>query len=444
MPRRHLTWLLIYSVVALLCAARGAQLRAVVGYAEVMALIQRDYVEETDQRELYNAGLQGMVSTLDPYSAYLPPVDATAVQQHLDAEFGGIGAEVGADPETRQIIIMSPLIDTPAYRAGIQAKDRLLAIDGEPTEGQSVRDVVDKIRGRIGTPVKLTLRSIDSAEPREVEVVRDRIHVDTVLGDTRDDDHRWIYLLPSAPDVAYIQCHQFSTGVSQELQAAIEEAKAQGMRALVLDFRDNAGGLLDEAVAMCDLFLDAGVIVTTRRRNMPDEVFMATPGEIIPKMPIAVLINGNTASAAEIVAACLQDHGRATVFGTRSFGKGSVQDFTELADGGALKLTVGSYWRPSNRNIHRKPDAKPEDEWGVSPDAQHVIPVSDEQQIAMFRFWRDRRIVRPMGMAPDDSRLPTEVDPQLRAAVAWLEQKLDPEAFQPMSTVPGETVSASE
>ncbi len=421
MPRRHFNWLWIYAVVCSACAWQVHQNRMAAGFFDVMDRIERYYIEEVDRQDLYQGGLQGMVSRLDPYSAYLPPVQATVAQQELDAEFGGIGAEVGVDPETRRVIVLSPLVGTPAYRAGLQAGDQILAVNGESTEGQSVREVVERIRGRIGTSVTLTVQSVDDADSRDVSVTRARIHINNILGDTRDDEHAWRYVLPEAPEIGYIQCIQFAKDTTKDLQQAITQAKAQGMRGLVLDLRSNSGGLLTEAVSMCNLFLDEGVIVTTRRRNYPDDVYRADKGSFIPGFPIVLLVNGTTASASEIVAACLQDHNRATIVGDRTFGKGSVQDFTPLADQGVLKLTVGTYWRPNNHNIHRGPNATPEDEWGVQPLPEDRVPLEVETQRELANYWRQRRIVRRPGTPMEDPRNPTEVDRQLWHAVELLQ-----------------------
>ncbi len=297
-------------------------------------------------------------------------------------KFGGIGVHVSADTQTRnQLTVISPMPGTPAYKAGVLAGDVIVKIDGKPTASMHLNDAVDMIQGDPGQPIQLTVRHPGAADTVDVDLVREEIHVPTVLGDLRkpDDPAQWDYLYDKTSKIGYIRITNFGETTAEEVRTAVAELEKQGVRGLVIDLRNNPGGLLMSAVEICDLFLEQGVIVSTKGRNHKDEVYEAKPEGtmLLPadKHPMVVLVNRYSASASEIVSACLQDHGRAIVVGERSYGKGSVQNIIKMENGAsALKLTTASYWRPSGRNIHHFPDPKDFEAAGIDPDEWGVLP----------------------------------------------------------------------
>jgi carboxyl-terminal processing protease len=284
------------------------------------------------------------------------------------------------------------------------------------------------MKGRPGTVVVLTVQHEGETEPVEIRVVRAEIRVTTVLGDTRNADGSWNYFLEGRDRVGYLRVNGFAERTAEELEAVLRRLTAQNARGLVLDLRDDPGGVLQVAVKVCDMFLSSGLIVTTRLRDgTVRQSFEATGEGTFPNIPLAVLVNGYSASASEIVAACLQDHGRAVIVGQRTFGKGTVQEIVDLPGGeGLLKVTTASYWRPSGRNINRSKDAKESEEWGVKPDPGYEVKLEGEP-LARFVRWRRERDMSPPAAsrtAPPkaaERKLPTEIDPQLAKAVQYVD-----------------------
>ena len=432
MPRRNFYLLIGVSLVSLLCYWEGGGQRSRYGrmfrtFAHVMQEIEENYVEPVDDRELFEGALSGMTRQLDEYSSYINPEDFRELQEDLGKSFGGIGVQVTLDEETKQLTIMSPVVGTPAYEAGIVAGDKIVKINDESTEGFSLQDAVSRIRGEPGEPIRLTLLREGVAEPKEYELERAAIHVDTVLGDTRDLDDAWNYFLDEKSRIGYVRVTTFSEQTAEDLDAAIQWLVDRRMRALVLDLRNNPGGLLRSAVAISDLFIDGGKIVTTKgRRGEVLDDYEATSGKYLD-FPMVVLVNQYSASASEIVSACLQDHKRAVVIGQRTWGKGSVQNIIGLEEGrSALRLTMASYWRPSGKNIHRGRDATEEDEWGVKPNPGFEVELEPEAFQKMMAERRQRDVVRPHEVGDSLEPLPDrpENDPQLDRAVEYLHEQL--------------------
>ena len=339
-------------------------------------------IDEERERRLVADMLKGGLERLDPHSTYIDPEEFKQFSKTSKGKFGGIGVHVGADTQTRnQLTVISPMPGTPAYKAGVLAGDVIVKIDGKPTASMHLNDAVDMIQGDPGQPIQLTVRHPGAADTVDVDLVREEIHVPTVLGDLRkpDDPMQWDYVYDKTSKIGYIRITNFGETTAEEVKAAVAELEKQGVRGLVIDLRNNPGGLLMSAVEICDLFLEQGVIVSTKGRNHKDEVYEAKPEGtmLLPadKHPMAVLVNRYSASASEIVSACLQDHGRAIVVGERSYGKGSVQNIIKMENGtSALKLTTASYWRPSGKNIHRFPDPKDFEAAGIDPDEWGVLP----------------------------------------------------------------------
>jgi carboxyl-terminal processing protease len=372
--------------------------------------------------------MEGMVDRLDEYSAFIPPKELSEFQETVEQEFGGVGIEVLFDPQRRQLTVIRPLVGTPAHAAGIRAGDKILRIDDQSTQGLSIDDAVARMRGAPGDPVTLVVLHEGEEEPVEIKIVRAIIRVDTVLGDTRTADGSWNFFLEGDESIGYLRINAFAEKTGEELREALRQMRPD-MRGLILDLRDNPGGWLKAAVEVSDMFVDSGVIVTTRRRDRSIKKSFTTKAKgTFRDFPMAVLVNHYSASASEIVAACLQDYQRAVIVGQRTWGKGTVQEPIYLEGGqGVLKLTTASYWRPNGKNIHRGKDAEENDDWGVIPDEGYQVVVEGED-LARLRLWRYRRDgykppheAEPPDDQPDRS---LEDDKQLLKAVEYIGQEI--------------------
>jgi carboxyl-terminal processing protease len=330
-------------------------------FGDVFERVRADYVEKPDDGKLIESAINGMLAGLDPHSSYMDNKSFRDMQVQTRGEFGGLGIEVTM--EDGLIKVVAPIDDTPAARAGVQANDIIIKLDDEQVQGLTLNQAVDKMRGPENTKIKLTIMRKGQDKPLELTITRERIRVRSVRSRMEGDD------------VLYVRITQFNEQTTEGLKKAIADASAQTpvdkMKGLILDLRNNPGGLLDQAVSVSDAFLDKGEIVSTRGRN-PEETqrFSAHAGDLLKGKPIIVLVNGGSASASEIVAGALQDHKRATILGTRSFGKGSVQTIIPLGPGnGALRLTTARYFTPSGRSIQAK---------GISPDIEVLQDVPDD------------------------------------------------------------------
>ena len=319
-------------------------------FGEVLEKVRSEYVEPVNDEDLIEAALNGMLASLDPHSSYLNPKNSKDMDIQTRGEFGGLGLEVTM--ENGWVKVVSPIDDTPAYRAGMQPADFITHLDGEPVQGLSLSEAVDRMRGAPNTDIKLTVRRTGVEQPFEVKLTRAVIKVQTVKGLVFGD-------------VGYIRISQFSATTDADLRRIMAQLKkdiGKPPTGFVIDLRNNPGGLLDQAVAVSDDFLDKGEIVSTRSRRPEDtQRYNARPGDIAEGLPLAVLINDGSASASEIVAGALQDHKRAVLMGTRSFGKGSVQTLMPLHGHGSLRLTTARYYTPSGRSIQAvglEPDIK--------------------------------------------------------------------------------------
>jgi carboxyl-terminal processing protease len=414
-------------MVSVGCYAKAAHNRYLAILTEAMALVEDYYVEPTDSRVLFEGAMSGMIESLgDQHSVYIPPRAFTEFQEGLDQEFGGVGIVVEVDPKTKLLTVMSPLVNTPAYEAGIQAGDVILKINGKSTRDMELPQAVEIMRGLPGTEVALTIRRGEES-PREYRVLRAKIPIESVLGDTRKPDGAWNFFLEGHPQIGYIRLTTFGDHTVGELKAALAQFQEHPVEALILDLRDNAGGYLSAAVSVSDMFLEGGRIVSTQgRMAASSEPYEAIPAnDLFPKdKPIVILVNKHTASASEIVAACLQDHGRAAVAGVRSWGKGTVQNVIPMEGGAsALKLTTAKYLRPSGENIHRANDAPETAQWGVSPDEGLAVPLADETLETLYRLRRQRDIVlRPGQAAPPLATIVHPEESSESAAAADLEE----------------------
>lgn len=317
-------------------------------FGEVMERAKANYVEEVSDKQLIEAAINGMLTSLDPHSSYLDEKDFKYMNEQTSGKFGGLGIEITM--EQGVVKIVSPIDDTPAFKAGLKPGDYITHIDGETIIGMSLNEAVDKMRGKPGTKVKLTIRRINE-KPFDVTLKREEIKTQSVKTDIKDDD------------VFYIRIGSFSEDVDTDIKKAFEKVqknRKEPLKGIVLDVRNNPGGLLDQAVAVSSLFLDQGEVVSTRARNEEDTLRYSAKGKDITNgMPIVVIINNGSASASEIVAGALQDHKRAVIIGEKSFGKGSVQTVVPLGDYGAMRLTTAKYYTPSGRSIQAT---------GIEPD----------------------------------------------------------------------------
>lgn len=383
------------------------------------------YIESPDDAALKRGAIEGMLETLnDPYTSYFPPEQLANFEKQTRGTFSGIGAEISKEGEF--ITIVSPLEDSPAFKAGLTAGDIILEVDGESIAGVSTQEAVDRITGPQGTPVKLKVRKPDGAE-KVVTIKRDRIRIETIKGVHRDDQGHWDYMLDPPGGVGYIRMTQFSGPTHEALADALEELQDSGMKGLVLDLRYNPGGLLDSAVRIADMFLDDGTIVSTRGRDGAEQkVWEAKKNGTLDRFPMVVLINEGSASASEILAGALKYNDRAIVLGTRSVGKGSVQQIVHLPGGdGGLKLTTSLYYMPNGQNIHRKPNAE---RWGVDPSDGYYVALSPSEQEKMLEARRENGFARSPaaeGKAVEPSWVEqTMADPQLAAALEAMQARL--------------------
>ena len=359
-------------------------------FVDTFEQVDRNYVKDVDRRKLLEAALRGMIKELDPYSSYIPPEELARFNQQVDQQFGGIGIQVQPDPRTRRILVISPLPDTPAYKAGVRAGDIVTEVEGYDTENMPLSRAVELMKGPPGETVSIKVRHLSATEDEVISMERAIISVKSVLGDKWGKNGSWDFLVDDEQKIGYVRLTQFGRKSAEELAAAIDTLQKQGMKGLVLDLRFNPGGLLSQAVKISDLFIESGTIVSTEGKNTAKRTFSATKAGTLPDFPMAVLINRFSASASEILSACLQDHKRAVVIGERSWGKGSVQNVIELESGAsALKLTTAGYLRPSGKNIHRFPDSKMTDEWGVHPDDEIKFTRKELEDYDEYRRARD-------------------------------------------------------
>jgi carboxyl-terminal processing protease len=329
-------------------------------FGDVFERVRSDYVEKPNDSKLVESAINGMLAGLDPHSSYMDSKSFRDMQVQTRGEFGGLGIEVTM--EDGLIKVVAPIDETPAAKAGVMANDIITKLDEEQVQGLTLNQAVEKMRGPVNTKIKLTIQRKGQDKPVEVSITRDVIRVRAVRSRVEDD-------------IGYIRVSQFNEQTTENLKKAISDISSQipadKLKGFVLDLRNNPGGLLDQAISVSDAFLEKGEIVSTRGRNAEEtQRFNARAGDLTRNKPVIVMINGGSASASEIVAGALQDHKRATVIGTRSFGKGSVQTIIPLgAQNGALRLTTARYFTPSGKSIQAK---------GITPDIEVLQEVPDE------------------------------------------------------------------
>jgi carboxyl-terminal processing protease len=362
-------------------------------FGDVLERVRRDYVEPVEEKTLIENAINGMLSALDPHSSYMNPKTYKDMQVQTKGEFGGLGIEVTM--ENGLVKVVSPIDDTPAAKAGLQAGDLIYMLDGEPVQGLTLQEAVEKMRGKVGTTIKIGVRRAGK-DPFDVSLTREIIKVRSVR-----------YRL-EAGDIGYIRVTSFTEQTTTGVLDAVEKLKKEAggkLKGYILDLRNNPGGLLDQAIALSDAFLDKGEIVSVKARKSEDiQRWNAKPGDVAGGLPIVVLMNGGSASASEIVAGALQDHKRAIILGTRSFGKGSVQTIMQVTGGGAIRLTTALYFTPSGRSIQKE---------GIKPDIE-VEPAKIENITARAGFREEnlrRSITNPNAPGKPSEAKPGETKP---------------------------------
>jgi carboxyl-terminal processing protease len=397
-------------------AARRAQTqpyRALDVFSDVLAHVENSYVEPVDERELVYGAIDGMMSRLDPHSVFMRPEMYRQMRDDTSGEFDGLGLELTV--QDGELTVISPVAESPGERAGIRPGDRVLSIDGAPTKEMTLAEAIRRMKGAAGTKVVLEIAREGFATPQKLALVRDRVRTQSVD----------LKILDAARHYAYVRIRTFQERTDKNLQKALDDARAQmggPIRGLVLDLRNNPGGLLDQAVRVSDVFLSSGVIVTTAGRGRKNvEVERAHEKDTEPAYPMIVLVNKGTASASEIVAGALQDQGRAVIMGIQTFGKGSVQTIIDLEDGSGLKLTVARYYTPKNRSIQER---------GITPDVvvADVAPArADEPALTERDLKRHLKNDAPGASAPVSATTPAPAagakpgeDFQLRTAIDYL------------------------
>jgi carboxyl-terminal processing protease len=362
-------------------------------FGDVFERVRAQYVEEKTDEELIELAIQGMLSSLDPHSSYLDADDFQDMQVQTRGEFGGLGIEVTM--ENGFVKVVSPIDDTPAFEAGVKAGDFITHLDKEPVLGLTLSEAVDKMRGKVGQPIHITVVREGESEALNIEIIRDIIKIKSVRSHVEQED------------IGYIRITTFNQNTTPGVVKAIKDIKAEAgenLKGYILDLRNNPGGLLDQAISVSDAFLDKGEIVSTRGRNESDtKRDNATSGDLTGGKPIIVLINGGSASASEIVSGALQDHHRAIVLGTQSFGKGSVQTIIPLSGHGAMRMTTARYYTPSGRSIQGE---------GVEPDI--IVEEAKIEQVAGRKRTREGDL---RGALNNDSKVTSKAKLLLNKAV---------------------------
>jgi carboxyl-terminal processing protease len=430
MNREKFAWLVSVILIAMLAfQLPGTFARRDDDYSFVRTLIDihrevsTNYVDPVDEDKLEQGAIDGMLGTLDPFTVYVPPAKQDDFDRLLEGSFKGVGIQLDQNANG-DIEVVTPIDDSPAFKAGVLAGDKILKVNGEDLRSVRLDDVIKRITGPIGSEVQLTLQHPDG-QIVELKMTRQEIVVPTVKGYQRKSDNSWDFYVVKDPKIAYIRITQFTSDTFDKLKEALDMLLADGMKGLILDLRFNPGGRLDQAKDVVNLFVRDGVIVVTRGRNRPEEITRAEPDKALPDFPMAILVNEHSASASEIVAGSLMDNKRALVIGTRTYGKGSVQELIPLEGGGELKLTVAYYYLPSGRLVHRKKDAK---DWGVEP--QVVVPMDeDSEKLVLEDHYEQELFHKPLSMqttrpvpgATEPAAPATQpVDPQLEAAVSTM------------------------
>ncbi len=441
MPKRNLVWILAIILLLLLfwkwpdtVQQQRDFYKVFAPLAEIRAQIHRSYVEPVDDEKLMQGAVQGMVQKLDPYSKYIPPDQMMSFDQQTSGTVQGIGIFLEDRPGF--LTVLSPLEDSPAFKAGILAGDQILRIEGESTKNMSMEEAAKRLSGPAGTKVTVEVRHEIDGKVEVVALTREAIHVYSIKGFVRKLNGNWDYMVDPKNKIGYIRITGFLTHTAEELDQAFRRLQEQSVRALILDLRTNPGGLLETGVEVTDRFLRSGVIVSTKGRFQQESVWKAGEENTYKPLPMVVLVNEYSASAAEIVSGALKDHKRAKIVGVRTYGKGSVQSLLSLGkDLGEIKITTAYYYLPSGRNLHRRPNDKV---WGVDPDIVVPLGIKEQMEIEESRRQADvlwGRITTSTATSSYAGKIPAPkpliIDRQLTKAIDLLRADL---TTQPVGT----------
>ena len=428
MNREKLAWsvsVLLIAVLAFQIPAGMAQRDNDYAFVRTLVDIHRqvsaNYVDPVDEEKLQTAAIDGMLGQLDPFTQYVPPAKQEDFDNELEGNFKGVGIKLNQRDDGK-VEVVTPIDGSPAFKAGIQAGDIVLKVNGESLEGLKLNtEVIKKIKGAIGTSVTLTVLHEGSKDPVDITMTREEVVLPPLKGYSRKADNTWDYYVSDDPKIAYVRLTQFTPDCFEKLKVLMTGLIKDGMKGMIFDLRWNPGGRLEEAVKIVDLFIDKGVIVSTKGRNRPERIEYATAQGTLAYFPMVVLVNEHSASAAEVVSGSLQDNRRAVVIGTRTYGKGSVQELIPLEGGtGELKMTVAYWYLPSGRLVHRKKDAA---DWGVDPQINVPMDEPTEKAVAQLRYEQElfHRPLPKVTTKPATTRATTQpVDTQLKQGVDTL------------------------
>jgi C-terminal peptidase prc len=390
--------------------------------------------EDLDKHKDIDIALQMMTRKLDPYTTYIDPETVERFRQDTEANFTGIGVQIRKDTARDMLQVISPIKGSPAYKAGLKAGDIITTITREvdskgnkldtpeviPTKGLPINQAVKKILGEKGTKVKITVERKGESKPLVFDITRGTVEVETVLGVRRKDDDTWDYWLDHANHIGYARVTQFSNNTARDLYRVLQQLNKKEIHGFVLDLRFNPGGLLTSARDISDMFIDDGLIVSIRPRIGKERPYSGERDGSFLNFPMICLVNGGSASGSEIVSACLQDHHRAIIVGERSFGKGSVQNIQNF-EGGRLKLTTATFWRPNGKNLNKSSTSgKETDVWGVSPDAGFLVKLTAKEREDLGDHQRECEIIR----VRDPKEKPKYTDKQLEAGLNYLREQI--------------------
>lgn len=398
MSRLNFNIFLIAVILYLFCSGITMRDRVLI---DLLHQIENDALVNPTAKTLFEGAMTGMIQELnhslgDPFSTYIPFSEQKEYESNLDNRFDGIGIVYRESPIEKESEIIYPILNSPAHLVGIKSGDKLLQINNQETKGLTFHEVSELFKSNLKQKTELRILPYGKTEPVEFSILRVPFFRDSVEGDGIDVGGNRIFCLENDTEIGYLRITSFSNRTAMEVRTALKQISENNVRSLILDLRDNPGGYVDICVEIADFFLqplpEQDVIVSTRFRDgMTKTVYRLEQQTQICSIPMVVLIDQESASAAEILSAALQDYGRATIVGTRSFGKGTVQKIVYLPfNSGTLQLTDASYWRPSNKNIHRNQDAQESDSWGVIPDSEGLVPISDTQRYVTFQI-RERR-----------------------------------------------------
>ncbi len=400
MVHKHgITWVVMFGVIVLMflqlppmAAKQDSVVHTYSALVEVDALAKQQFVDPIEDDRLVDGAIRGMMFQLDPYSGYIAADELPAFERRSRGDFSGVGVEVGM--QGGQLTVIAPVDGSPAAQAGVLPGDTLISIDGQKMDGRSVFEAEELLVGPPGTRVHIEVRHPGGRESRKLNLVRRPVHLTTVRGFRRDPSGAWEYMIDPSERIGYVRVSNFRDNTMRDFDAALRELLDDGASALILDLRFNPGGLMQQAVAMVDRFVDNGIILSTVTRHRAVDEYVAQREGTIDNLKLVVLINSNSASAAEIVAGSLQARGRAAVVGERSFGKGSVQHLIHLVGHkAAVKLTVAYYRLPGGRIIHRTDKNAHTDSWGVTPDVGVAL---DENEVAAIQESRRKVDASPV------------------------------------------------